>query len=481
MTNYLDLKIEEINRLLKDKKIKPIDLVNEAYDKIEKSNLNAFITLNKENAIKKAIELENKEVDNLLFGIPIAIKDNIVTKNIKTTCASRMLEDFIPIYDATVIKKINDANMIIIGKTNMDEFAMGSTGETSYFGNILNPYDNTLTPGGSSSGSAAAVSASLVPLALGSDTGGSIRQPSSFCGVVGMKPTYGKVSRYGLVAFASSLDVIGPITRNVYENALLLNVIEGADELDLTTCDNKIDNTRLIGSDISSLKIAVPNYYMSEIINKEVREEVTKIINLLKNKGVKVDYIDIPYLEHAVPLYQVIALAEASSNLARYDGIKYGYRTSNYNTLDEMYKNTRSEGFGNEVKRRIMIGSYVLSGKNANVYYKKALKLRNMLTNEIKKVFENYDLMIGPVNTNVAYKLGIKQDDALKSFYDDILTIPFNMSGNPSLSLPIGINKNKLPIGMQIIGDYYNEDKIYCLASYLEKELNLNLKPGGDI
>ncbi|MBQ8234400.1 MAG: aspartyl/glutamyl-tRNA amidotransferase subunit A, partial [Bacilli bacterium] len=354
MTNYLDLKIEEINRLLKDKKIKPIDLVNEAYDKIEKSNLNAFITLNKENAIKKAIELENKEVDNLLFGIPIAIKDNIVTKNIKTTCASRMLEDFIPIYDATVIKKINDANMIIIGKTNMDEFAMGSTGETSYFGNILNPYDNTLTPGGSSSGSAAAVSASLVPLALGSDTGGSIRQPSSFCGVVGMKPTYGKVSRYGLVAFASSLDVIGPITRNVYENALLLNVIEGADELDLTTCDNKIDNTRLIGSDISSLKIAVPNYYMSEIINKEVREEVTKIINLLKNKGVKVDYIDIPYLEHAVPLYQVIALAEASSNLARYDGIKYGYRTSNYNTLDEMYKNTRSEGFGNEVKRRIM-------------------------------------------------------------------------------------------------------------------------------
>ena len=481
MTNYLDLKIEEINKLLKDKKIKPIDLVNEAYDKIEKSNLNAFITLNKENAIKKAIELENKEVDNLLFGLPIAIKDNIVTKNIKTTCASRMLEDFIPIYDATVIKKINDANMIIIGKTNMDEFAMGSTGETSYFGNILNPYDNTLTPGGSSSGSAAVVSASLVPLSLGSDTGGSIRQPSSFCGVVGMKPTYGKVSRYGLVAFASSLDVIGPITRNVYENALLLNVIEGADELDLTTCDNKIDNTRLIGSDISSLKIAVPNYYMSEIINNEVRDGVTKIINLLKNKGCQVEYIDIPYLEHAVPLYQVIALAEASSNLARYDGIKYGYRTSNYNTLDEMYKNTRSEGFGSEVKRRIMIGSYVLSGKNANVYYKKALKLRNMLTNEIKKVFENYDLMIGPVNTNVAYKLGIKQDDALKSFYDDILTIPFNMSGNPSLSLPIGINSNKLPIGMQIIGDYYNEDKIYCLASYIEKELNLNLKPGGDI
>lgn len=481
MTNYLDLKIEEINKLLKDKKVKPIDLVNEAYDRIEKSNLNAFITLNKENAIKRAIELEKKEVDNLLFGLPIAIKDNIVTKNIKTTCASHMLEDFMPIYDATVIKKINDANMIIIGKTNMDEFAMGSTGETSYFGNTLNPYDNKLTPGGSSSGSAASVSASLVPFALGSDTGGSIRQPSSFCGVVGMKPTYGKVSRYGLVSFASSLDVIGPITRNVYENALLLNIISGSDELDLTSSDNVIDNTRLIGSDITNLKIAVPNYYMSDIISKEVRDEVTKIINLLKNKGCKVDYIDIPYLEYAVPLYQVVALAEASSNLARYDGIKYGYRTSNYNTLDEMYKNTRSEGFGSEVKRRIMIGSYVLSGKNANVYYKKALKLRNMLTNEIKKVFENYDLMIGPVNTNVAYKLGIKQDDALKSFYDDILTIPFNMSGNPSLSLPIGINSNKLPIGMQIIGDYYNEDKIYCLASYIEKELNLNLKPGGDI
>lgn len=468
---YLDLDIKTINEKLKNKEIKPIDLVNEAFNRIEETNLNCFITLNKEQALKKAKELEEKEVDNILFGLPIAIKDNIVTKDLRTTAASHILEDFIPIYDATVITKIKEKNMIIIGKTNMDEFAMGSTGETSYFGNTLNPIDNTLVPGGSSSGSAACVAAGITPFSLGTDTGGSIRQPSSFCGLVGLKPTYGRVSRYGVIAFASSLDQVGPITRNVYENALLLNVISGKDKNDLTSSNREVkDYTSLIGKDITNLKIAVPNYYMSEVIDKTVREKIINVINLLKEKGCQVDYVDIDYLEYAIPLYQVIALGEASSNLARYDGIRYGLKVDDFRNIDELYKNTRTIGFGNEVKRRIMIGSYILSGENANVYYYKALKLRKEMTDSFVSVLSKYDLIIGPTNTDVAYKLGTKQDDALKSFYDDLLTIPVNMAGLPALSLPVGY-KNNLPVGMHIIGNYFEEDKIYQLASYIENKL----------
>jgi len=476
---YLDLSINEINELLKSKKIKPIDLVNEAFKRIEESNLNCFITLNKEDAIKKAKELENMEVDNLLFGLPIAIKDNILTKDLKTTAASHILDDFIPIYDATVISKLKEKNMIIIGKTNMDEFAMGSTGETSYFGNTLNPFDNTLTAGGSSSGSAACVSSRITPFALGTDTGGSIRQPSSFCATVGLKPTYGRVSRFGVIAFASSCDQVGPITRNVYENAVLLNAISGHDTNDLTSSNNEVlDYTALIGKDIKGLKVAIPNYYMSDVINEEVKDKVLEIVDILKQNGAIVEYVDIKYLEYAIPLYQVIALGEASSNLARYDGIRYGLSKEG-NNIEEMYKNTRSEGFGDEVKRRIMIGSHILSGQNAKEYYYKALKVRRAMTNSFKEVFEKYDLIIGPTNTDVAYKLGLKQDDALKSFYDDLLTIPVNMAGLPAMSLPIGFNSNNLPIGMQIIGNYFEEDKIYWLASFIEKYLNLDTKPKG--
>ncbi len=468
---YLDLDIKTINEKLKNKEIKPIDLVNEAFNRIEETNLNCFITLNKEEAIKKALELEEKEVDNILFGLPIAIKDNIVTKDLRTTAASHILEDFIPIYDATVITKIKEKNMIIIGKTNMDEFAMGSTGETSYFGNTLNPIDKTVVPGGSSSGSASCVAAGITPFSLGTDTGGSIRQPSSFCGLVGLKPTYGRVSRYGVIAFASSLDQVGPITRNVYENALLLNVISGQDKNDLTSSNKEVkDYTSLMGQDINNLKIAVPNYYMSEVIDKIVREKVTNIINLLKEKGCQVDYVDIDYLEYAIPLYQVIALGEASSNLARYDGIRYGLKIDNFKNIDELYKNTRTIGFGSEVKRRIMIGSYILSGENANTYYYKALKLRKEMTDSFKNILSKYDLIIGPTNTDVAYKLGTKQDDALKSFYDDLLTIPVNMAGLPALSLPVGY-KNNLPVGMHIIGNYFEEDKIYQLAYFIENKL----------
>lgn len=469
MTNYLELSIEEIHKKLKAKEIKPLDLVLEAFDKIEKNNLNAFITLNKE-AIEEAKQLENIEIDNPLFGLPIAIKDNITTKNLKTTCASHMLDNFESIYDATVIEKIKQKHMIIIGKTNMDEFAMGSTGETSYFGPILNPWDTTKVPGGSSSGSAVAVATNITPFALGSDTGGSIRQPSSFCGIVGLKPTYGRVSRYGLIAFASSLDQIGPMTRTVYENALLLETISGKDEKDLTSNELPVPNyIEHLGKDIKGLKIGIPNYYMSEMINKEVRNKIEEIIERLKQAGCQVDYIDIGYLEYAIPLYQVIALGEASSNLARYDGIRFGHVTDSYQNLEELYKKSRSEGFGKEVKRRIMIGSYVLSGKNANIYYNKALKIRGQMIENFKQAFQQYDLLIGPTNTDVAYPLGTKGDDALKSFYDDILTIPANMAGLPAMSLSVGFNHDHMPIGMQIIGNYFQEETIYELASYIEK------------
>jgi aspartyl-tRNA(Asn)/glutamyl-tRNA(Gln) amidotransferase subunit A len=480
MTNYLNLTIKEINEKLINKEIKPIDLVNEAFYKIENSNYNAFITLNKEEAISKAIELENKEVDNILFGIPIAIKDNILTKNLRTTAASHILDDFIPIYDATAIKKVKEANMIIIGKTNMDEFAMGSTGETSYFGPAINPWNQEKVPGGSSSGNAAAISAGLALLAIGSDTGGSIRQPASFCGLVGLKATYGRISRYGVIAFSSSLDQLGPMSRNVYENALLLNILSGQDENDLTSSNQpKEDFTRLINSDIKGMKIAIPNYYLNDTINIEIKNKVLDVIELLRNKGCIVDMIDIDYLEQAIPLYQVIALGEASSNLARYDGIKFGYVAENFSNLEELYKNTRTEGFGREVKRRMMIGSYILSGKNAHKYYHKALRVRNEMTNSFKETFKKYDLILGPTNTDVAYNLGTKEDDALKSFFDDLLTIPVNMAGLPALSLPIGFNKEHLPIGLHIIGNYFEESKIYQLASYIEKELNLDLDPKG--
>ena len=480
MTKYLDLSIKEINELLKNNKVKPIDLVNEAFERIEESDINAFITLDKEKAIKEALELEGKEVDNILFGIPVAIKDNIVTKGLRTTAASHILDDFDPIYDAEVIKRIKDKHMIIVGKTNMDEFAMGSTGETSYFGNTLNPWNHSMVPGGSSSGSAASVSERLVPISLGTDTGGSIRQPSSFCGVVGLKPTYGRVSRYGLIAFASSLDQIGPITRNVYENALMLNVIAGSDDKDMTSSREEVkDYTSLIGSDIKGMRIAIPNFYMSDTIDAEVRSKVSSVIDLLKNNGCVVDFVDMKYVSSAIPLYQVIALGEASSNLARYDGVRYGYQAKEFNNIEQLYKMTRYEGFGREVKRRLMIGSYILSGKNADKYYKKALIVRKKLTDEFKDIFTKYDLIIGPTNTNVAYHIGTKADDALKSFYDDLLTIPVNMAGLPAMSIPVGF-KNGLPVGMHIIGNYFKEEVIYQLGSFIEKELNLNLDPRGD-
>lgn len=465
MSKYFDLSLKEINLRLKNKEIKPIDLVNEAIEKIEQyKEYNAFITIDKESAIRKAKELEHKEVDNILFGIPIAIKDNIVTKDLLTTAGSKMLFDFIPTYNATVIDKLNKCNAIIIGKTNMDEFAMGSTGETSYYGKTLNAIDKNLISGGSSSGSAVSVALKMCPISLGSDTGGSVRQPSSFNNVVGLKPTYGRISRYGLISFASSFDQIGPITNNVLDNALLLQEIVGIDSKDLTTVELDNDFISLIGDDIKGMKICIPNFYLNKV-NNLIKNKMLDVIEFLEKNDVKVEYVDVDYIEYAVSLYKIIALAEASSNMSRYDGIRYGYRTSKKtNSLDEFYSYTRDEGFGEEVKRRIMMGTYVLSGKNVDIYYKKALMVRNLLSNNLYNLFKDYDLIIGPTTTTLPYKLG-KDKDINKSFMDDILTIPANIAGLPAMSLPIG---NTNPIGLQIIGNMYDEKTIYKLASFIE-------------
>ena len=470
----LDKSLKEINELLKSKKIKPIDLVNEAFESIEKnSDLNAYITLNKEEALKEAKKLEDVEVDNILFGIPIAIKDNIITNNLRTTAASAILKDFIPIYDATVVEKLKEKHMIIIGKTNMDEFGMGSSSRTSYFGAPKNPHDKTKIAGGSSGGSAATVAAKDVLFALGTDTGGSIRQPSAYNGVVGLKPTYGLVSRYGLIAFASSLDQIGPITNNVLNNAILLNAITGHDEKDLTSLHReKEDYTRLIGKDIKGMKVAIPKYFISDIVDKKIVDKFNDVVSILKSNGVTVDIIDMKYIDKAVTLYQIIAMGEASSNLARYDGIRYGTREDSDN-IEDLYKQTRGKSFGKEVKRRIMVGSYLLSGDNAKEYYYKALSIRDDISKEFDKVFKDYDFIIGPTTTTTAYNLDDPMDDPSKSFLDDVLVIPVNMAGLPGLNLPIGKSDN-LPIGMHIIAPKFEEAKIYQIASHLESIL------GGD-
>lgn len=478
---YLNLKIEEINKLLKEKKITPTILVEEAFANIENNKeLNAYITLNKEEALKQAKELENKEVDNILFGLPIALKDNIITKDLRTTCASHILDNFIPIYNATVVEKLKSKNMIIIGKTNMDEFAMGSSSRTSYFGAPRNPWNKEKISGGSSGGSATTIAARDVLFALGSDTGGSIRQPASYTGIVGMKPTYGRVSRYGLVAFASSLDQIGPMTKNVYENAVLLNAIVGKDDKDLTSAKKEDEDfTRFIGKDIKGLKIAVPNFFMSDIVNIEIINKVKATIKVLENNGAKVDYVDIKYIDKAMTLYQIIAMGEASSNLARFDGIRYGHSKENPENIEDVYYGTRAEGFGEEVKRRIMVGSYLLSGENAKTYYNKALSIRDDMRKELTNIFKDYDLIIGPTTTTTAYNLTDPMDDPKKSFMDDVLVIPVNMAGLPGLNIPIGFDSNHMPIGMQIIANAFEEAKIYHLASFIEKELSLKLDPKG--
>ena len=481
MNDYLDLNIKEINKLLKEKKILPIDLVNEAINRIEKnSDLNCFITLNKEEALKCAKELENKEVDNLLFGLPIAIKDNICTKNIRTTCASKMLENFVPIYDAFVISKLKEKGMIIIGKLNMDEFACGSTNRTSYFGNVLNPWDKTCIPGGSSGGAAACVSARLTPFALGTDTGGSIRQPSSMCGIVGLKPTYGLVSRYGLVAFASSLDQIGPITKDVYDSAMLLNLIAGHDEKDTTSSNReKIDYTKCLKNDVKGLKIGVPKEFFGEGINEEVKQSLEKAIQTYRDLGAEIEEFSLDVAQYSLATYYIVACAEASSNLGRFDGIRYGYRTKEFKNLKELYKKSRSEGFGPEVKRRIILGTYVLSSGYYDAYYKKAQQVRTLVMNEFNKAFEKYDVILTPTSPTVAFDIGSKSNNPLEMYLADICTVSVNIAGLPGISVPCGVDNEGMPIGMQLIGNKFCEETILNAAYTFEQKIKFreNHKP----
>ena len=479
MSKYLDLSIDKLHEMLVSKEITPLDLTMEALERAESDKLNCFITIDK-SCIDFAKSIGEPEEDNVLWGIPCALKDNLMTKNLRTTCGSLMLDNFVPTYDAHVVSLIKDKKMIIIGKLNMDEFAMGSSNKTSYYGPVLNPWNNALVSGGSSGGSAAAVCSGIVPITLGSDTGGSIRQPSAFCGVVGLKPTYGRVSRFGLAAFSSSLDQIGPITRNVKENAYMLDVISKKDKRDLTNEDKEEDFTRLIGEDISGMKVLVPNFYVSDLIDDEILDKFKETVKVLESMGVTVDYKDVPYLEYAVPLYQVIALGEASSNLARYDGIKYGYSAKNCkNAEDYMYK-TRSEAFGDEVKRRIMVGSFMLSGSNVKEYYTKALMIRNKMKEEFDNIFKEYDLVLGPSSTCLPYEVESFSNDPNKAFVDDILVIPVNLAGLPGMSLPVGFSKSNLPIGMQIIGNRWDEATMYKFAYKLEEKLSLNLSLGGN-
>lgn len=479
--NIYELTVEELYEKIEQKELKPSEVVGALFEDIEKidKTLGSFLFLNKENALKQAEKLDalqaQDKMDGGLFGVPMGIKDNIITKDILTTCASRMLEDFHPIYDATVMEKLNAESSVLMGKNNMDEFAMGGSNETSYFKNVRNPWDTDAVPGGSSGGSAAAVAAGLVPYSLGSDTGGSVRQPASFCGVVGMKPTYGRVSRYGLVAFASSLDQIGPITKNVRDNAKILNSISGTHRKDATSMpDVDQDFLKGIDADLTGKKIAVPEEFLGDGIDQEVTDAVEKAVKTFEEMGATVDRVSFPHIKYVVSAYYLIASSEASSNLARFDGIRYGYRAEGTETLEELYKKTRAEGFGEEVKRRILLGTFVLSAGHYDQYYIRAQKLRSKLEADMLKTFEDYDLVIGPTTTSAAYDIGEKIDDKLRMYKDDILTIPANLTGMPSISIPCGLSSKKRPIGLQIIGNHFEESKVYNAAYKFEEKYNLH-------
>ncbi|WP_297991507.1 Asp-tRNA(Asn)/Glu-tRNA(Gln) amidotransferase subunit GatA [Anoxybacillus sp.] len=473
--SLFDYRVSELHQLLHKKEISVSDLVDESFKRIHEveDRVQAFLTLNEEQARAKAKELDEKLATEkefgLLFGVPIGIKDNIVTKGLRTTCASKILYNFDPIYDATVVERLHQADAVTVGKLNMDEFAMGSSTENSGFQLTRNPWDLERVPGGSSGGSAAAVAAGEVPFALGSDTGGSIRQPAAFCGVVGLKPTYGRVSRYGLVAFASSLDQIGPITRTVEDNAYLLQVISGLDPMDSTSANVEVpDYVSALTGDIKGLKIAVPKEYLGEGVSEEVRQSVLQALKVLESLGATWEEVSLPHSKYALATYYLLASSEASANLARFDGVRYGYRTDNAKNLMEMYKQTRSEGFGNEVKRRIMLGTFALSSGYYDAYYKKAQKVRTLIKQDFENVFEKYDVIIGPTTPTPAFKIGEKTSDPLTMYANDILTIPVNLAGVPGISIPCGF-VDGLPVGLQIIGKHFDESTIYRVAHAFEQ------------
>ena len=471
-----ELTVHELQDKLENKEITVTDITKAYIENIKKKEekIGAFVTILEDEALKNAEEIQNKiesgEIKNSLAGIPIGIKDNICTKGVKTTCSSKMLENFISPYDATVMEKINAENMVMLGKLNMDEFAMGGSTEYSYFHVTRNPWNLNKVPGGSSGGSAAAVAANLVPWSLGSDTGGSIREPASFCGVVGLKPTYGLVSRYGLVAFASSLDQIGPITKDVKDCAMLLNVIAGHDERDSTSANvEKQDYVKALKNDVKGLKIGIPKEFFGEGINQEVKELLEKAIEKYKELGAEVEECSLDIAKYSLAAYYIIACAEASSNLGRFDGIRYTYRTKEFSNLKELYKKTRSEGFGPEVKRRIILGTYVLSSGYYDAYYKKAQKVRTLVMNEFKKAFEKYDILLTPTSPTVAFDIGSKSNNPLEMYLADICTVSINIAGLPAISIPCGKDAEGMPIGMQLIGKRFDEQTILNAAYTFEQ------------
>ena len=481
--NILNMTAHQLSDLIKRKKISAVEITKDIIDNIEKreEQINAYITIAKEQALKQAEEVQKKIDEGCelppLAGIPAAIKDNICTKDMLTTCGSKMLYNFVPPYDATVVENLKKQDVVFLGKLNMDEFAMGSTTENSYFKKTANPWDITRVPGGSSGGSAAAVAAGEAVFALGSDTGGSIRQPASFCGVVGMKPTYGAVSRFGLVAFASSLDQIGPITKDVTDCALVLNAICGHDPMDSTSLDMEYpDYSKALVNDVKGLRIGIPKEYMSDGLNDEIKEAILSASKIYEKLGATIEEFSFKMSEYAIPAYYLISSAEASSNLARYDGIKYGYRAQKFSDLIDLYKQTRSEGFGTEVKRRIMLGTYALSSGYYDAYYKKALQARTLIWQEYNKAFEKYDVILCPTAPTVAYKIGEKTDNPLEMYLGDIYTVSVNIAGLPAISLPCGFNSENLPIGMQLIGKAFDECTLIRAGYTFEKNTDFTNK-----
>lgn len=474
----------ELGKKIKAKEVTVKEALEAVFAQIDKSEetINSYVNLYREEAFQKAEEVQKKidagELTGPLAGVPVAIKDNICTKGMTTTCSSKILYNFVPTYTAQAVENLEAAGAVIIGKTNMDEFAMGSTTETSAFGATKNPWNTEHVPGGSSGGSCAAVAAEECFYALGSDTGGSIRQPSSFCGVTGLKPTYGTVSRYGLIAYGSSLDQIGPIAKDVTDCATILETITSYDKKDSTSIQREnTDFTSALVEDVKGMRIGIPRDYFGEGLNEEVKEAVLAAARVLEEKGAVVEEFDLSLVEYAIPAYYVIASAEASSNLARFDGVKYGYRTEEYEGLHNMYKKTRSEGFGPEAKRRIMLGSFVLSSGYYDAYYLKALRTKALIKQAFDKAFEKYDVILGPVAPTTAPKIGSSLEDPLKMYLGDIYTISVNLAGLPGISLPCGFDKEGLPIGLQLIADCFEEKKLIQTAYTYEQSRTYKRSP----
>lgn len=473
--SILELTAVELGKKIKDKEITVVEATKVALEQIKavESDVHGYVSYDEESALKRAEEVQKGIDDGTytgpLAGVPMAIKDNICTKGYTTTCSSKILENFVPTYSAQTVENLIKEGVVFLGKTNMDEFAMGSTTETSAFAVTKNPWDTEHVPGGSSGGSCAAVAAGECFAALGSDTGGSIRQPSSYCGVTGIKPTYGTVSRFGLVAYASSLDQIGPIGKNAADCAALLETITSHDEKDSTSMERTdTDFTSAIGKDIRGMKIGIPKEYLSDGLDDDVRAAIEQCAAYLKECGADVEYFDLGLMEYTIPAYYVIAAAEASSNLERFDGVKYGYRAKEYEGLHDMYKRSRSEGFGPEVKRRIMLGSFVLSSGYYDAYYLKALKVRALIKKAFDDAFAKYDIILGPAAPTAAPKIGTSLSDPMKMYLSDIYTVAVNLAGLPGLTVPCSMNEKGLPIGVQLLGDCFREKTLFAAASAIE-------------